>query len=186
MMPRMIRSSALVSCVRLAAALFFALAVALGCQGAGPAPAGASSAAVEKAYPTTIAQAEEMKKAGASWTNEEIRIHYNKLVAAIAPADEQRKREGLALEERARRASQQRHDARLLSRAMMASSVEVELLRKRDQEKYGSPDGPTFDYLVESARKKGVSGDAVYEGILASAQRTDEATNAWFGVKKAP
>lgn len=186
-MPRMIRSPALVSCVRLALVFSFALAVALGCKGSSaPGPSGSASAAVAKAWPSAIAQADEMKRAGASWTNEEIRIFYNELVSAIGPADEQRKREGMPIEERARKAFQARHDARMLSRAMMASALEVQILQKRDQEKYGNPDGPTFEHLVESAKKKGTIGDAIYEGIITSAQRTDEATNAAFGVKKAP
>jgi hypothetical protein len=69
---------------------------------------------------------------------------------------------------------------------MMASVAEVEDLRKRDQEKYGNPDGPTFEQLVEGAKKKGVVGEAIFEGIIASSQRTDEAVNAAFGIKKAP
>ena len=65
---------------------------------------------------------------------------------------------------------------------MMASQDEVVLLQKRDQEKYGHPDGPTFDELVEGAKKKGVTGDAIYERIIESAQRTDPVTNAAFGI----
>lgn len=154
------------------------LAITLGCaRSAPPAP---------KPYPTSIAAVDELKKGGVSWTNEEIRAHYNVVVGAIAKENERWKQEGLSVEERAKRAYQIRHDARLLSRAMMGSGIEVQLLERRDREKYGSPDGPTFDWLVESAKKKGVTGDAVYEGIVESSQRTDEATNAAFGVKKAP
>ena len=69
---------------------------------------------------------------------------------------------------------------------MMTSPEEVDDLRRRDQEKYGNPDGPTFEQLVESAKKKGVTGDAVHEGIVGSSQRTDEATNAAHGIKKSP
>ena len=151
----------------------------------GPSPSASSSAAIKPA-PTSVADAEALKKGGASWTNEEIRVYYNKLAAAIGPADEQWKRDGLSAEERAHRAYTMRHDARILTRAMMASPAEVDELRKRDQDKYGNPDGPTFDYLVDAARKKGLTGDAVYESIVASAQRTDAATNAAFGIKRAP
>jgi hypothetical protein len=157
-----------------------ALTISLGCK---PSPGPAPSA---KPYPTSVAQADTLKDGGASWTNEEIRIHYNQVVATIGPSNEQWKREGLPAEERARRAFTIRHDARLTCRAMMASASEVEDLRKRDQEKYGNPDGPTFEQLVESGKKKGESGDAVYEGIVASAQRTDDLVNRAFGIKRSP
>lgn len=170
------RRSPLAIAVRLFQVACLAIVITIGCT---PAPA----ASTTKPYPTSVAQADEMKKGGASWTNQEIRVRYNQIVSTIAASNEQWKREGLSAEERARRAYQVRHDARVLSRAMMASRVEVELLEKRDQEKYGHPDGPTFDELVESAKKKGVAGDAIYEQIIESAQRTDAATNAAFGVK---
>lgn len=152
-----------------------------------PSASASSSAAVQaKPSPTSVAEAEALKKGGVSWTNQEIRAYYNQIVSTIGPAHEQWKKDGLPAEERARRAYQIRHDARLVCRAMMASVDEVDDLRKRDQEKYGNPDGPTFEHLVESAKKKGVTGDAIYEGIVASSQRTDETTNAAFGVKKTP
>jgi hypothetical protein len=172
--------------VALASLVLLSLAVSLGCKPSpGPAPSG-SAATVAKAYPTSVAQADTLKRDGASWTNEEIRVYYNQVVATIGPADEQWKREGVPAPERARRAFAIRHDARLTCRAMMTSPSEVEDLRKRDQEKYGNPDGPTFEQLVESGKKKGTAGDALYEGIIASAQRTDEKVNAAFGIHRAP
>ena len=171
------------------APLLVAVALALGCAQPGssssPSP-GASASLAAKPHPTSVAQAESLKASGTSWTNEEIRIYYNQLVAGIGPAAEQGKRDGLSAEERARRAFTTRHDARVISRAMMADAREVEDLRRRDQDKYGHPDGPTFDELVESNKKKGAAGDAVYEGIIASAQRTDEKVNAAFGIQKTP
>jgi hypothetical protein len=163
--------------VALAGVVFLVLGLALGCKAA-PAPAAAGP------YPTSVAQAETLKKGGASWTNEQIRVYYNQVVDGIAPADEAWKREGLSIEERARRASAARHDARLTCRAMMTDPHEVEDLRRRDREKYGNPDGPTFEQLVESGQKKGTTGDALYEGILESAQHTDEKVNAFFGIEK--
>jgi len=73
-----------------------------------------------------------------------------------------------------------RHDARIMSRAMMSDPAEVEDLRKRDMEKYGNPDGPTFDQLVRRNRENGLTGDAVYEAIVESSQRTDQAVNERF------
>lgn len=182
-------SIALLKITQLAALV---LALLLGCGPAvspGPALAPgepAATATAAKAYPLTVAEAASLKGAGVSWSNEEIRVHYNRIVSAIGPADEGWKREGLSPEARARRAFEIRHKARLTCRAMMASAEEVSDLRKRDQEKYGNPDGPTFEQLVEGARKKGVAGDAVYEGIITSAQRTDEKTNAAYGIPKTP
>jgi hypothetical protein len=173
----------------LAHVALLALAISLGCKpSAGPAPvaSGSAASAPAKPYPTSVAQADALKKGGVSWTNEEIRVYYNQVVTSIGPASEQWKREGLSAEERARRAFEIRHDARLTCRAMMASAGEVEDLRKRDQEKYGNPDGPTFEQLVENGKKKGATGDAVYEAIVASAQRTDEAVNRAFGIQRSP
>ncbi len=113
-------------------------------------------------------------------TDDEIRAHYLRLVAASGPAEAQWKQEGVAALERARRAFQMRHDARLTCRAMMSDPRAVEALQRRDQEKYGHPDGPTLDDLVEHERKKGLTGDAVFEAIVASAQRTDRAVNEMF------
>jgi hypothetical protein len=165
--------------------LAIAILLGLGCKPS-PSPSPASSAALAKPYPSTVAEADTLRQGGASWTNEEIRVYYNKVVTTIGPSNERWKQEGLPAEERARRAFAVRHDARLTSRAMMSDRAEVELLRLRDQEKYGSPDGPTFDMLVEKAKKAGTTGDAVYDGIIASSQRTDEKFNEAFGVKRAP
>ena len=163
--------------------LVLALGLALGCErGAAPDDAAAVASLASKPKPKTAAEAEALRQKGASWSNEEIRIYYNELAAAIGPANEGWKREGVSAEERARRAYGMRHDARLATRAMMSSRAEVLALQKRDTDKYGSPDGPTFDYLVESGKKKGAAGDAIYEGIVESAQRTDPKTNAAFGI----
>lgn len=77
------------------------------------------------------------------------------------------------MRERAERSWQIRHDARRDARSMMADSSEVELLRERDIAKFGSPDGPTFDFLIERLNEAGLAGDAVYEAIIDQACRTD-------------
>jgi PII-like signaling protein len=66
---------------------------------------------------------------------------------------------------------------------MMSDPSEVEDLRKRDQEKYGNPDGPTFEWLVNQNQQKGLAGDAVYEAIVVSSQRTDKKVNESFNLK---
>jgi hypothetical protein len=177
---------ALTRFLALALLILTSLAVALGCKPSpGPSPGASGSAAqADKPYPRTVAEAEALKKAGTSWTNQEIRVHYNQMVATIGPSNEEWKKQGLPILERARRAFAIRHDARMTARAMMASPSEVDDLRRRDQEKYGNPDGPTFEHLVEHGQKKGATGDAIYEGIIASAQRTDEGFNAASGIKR--
>jgi len=164
-----------------------ALALVLGCKGSPSPPSPAPSAsAPARPFPTSVAEAETLHDGGATWTNEEVRRYYVGVVATIGPSNERWKQEGVAVEERARRAFGIRHDARLTARAMMSDSADVELLRRRDQAKYGHPDGPTFEELVEKGKAAGKTGDAVYEGIVASAQRTDERVNDLFGAKGKP
>jgi hypothetical protein len=161
-----------------------ALALVLGCKGSPSQPSPSPSAsAPAKPYPTSVADTETLKKGGATWTNEEVRRHYDEAVATIGPSNERWRQEGVAAEERARRAFGIRHDARLTARAMMSNASEVELLRQRDQAKYGHPDGPTFEELVEKGKAAGKTGDAVYEGIVASAQRTDARVDELLGAK---
>lgn len=157
--------------------LLLALAL-LACRPQG----GPGEAASAKPFPESSAQIPELRRSGVDWTDGEIRAFYVRRVAAIGPADEQRKKDRVPVLERARLAFATRRDARLLARAMMKAAAEVEALRRRDQEKYGDPDGPTFDWLVAHEQQKGLTGDAVYEGIVASAQRTNRALNEVFGL----
>jgi hypothetical protein len=132
--------------------------------------------------PATPAEAQALRAKGASWTNREIRARYVCAALSIGAANEEWKAQGLAAAERAKRAFQARHDARITARAMMAKLEEVKLLEERDLAKYGHPDGPTFEWLVEHAQKKGLVGDAVFEEIVQTAQRTDAATNKALGL----
>ncbi|HVH45175.1 MAG TPA: hypothetical protein VM925_22640 [Labilithrix sp.] len=54
-------------------------------------------------------------------------------------------------------------------------------MRTRRRPLYGHPDGPTFDELVERERKRGGAGDAAYESIVESSQRTDAIVNELVG-----
>ncbi len=154
------------------------LAVGLGCAKPGP-PVELASA---NALPTSSAQALGLKATGIAWTNAEIRAHYLVLVAAIGPANAAWKRDDVPAEERAHRAFQTRHDARVTCRAMMSSPRDVASLEQRDQEKYGHPDGPRFEELVERERAHGLTGDAVFDAVVESAQRTNSAVNEMFGL----
>jgi hypothetical protein len=138
--------------------------------------------ASNKPFPDTPAQAASLQQSGVTWENGDIRAFYLARVGAIGPANEQWKRESVPAEERARRAYQMRRDARILARVMMKDRAQVEALRRRDQEKYGSPDGPALEWLIEKEKKKGLLGDAIWEAIVESAQRTNTAVNEMFGL----
>jgi hypothetical protein len=114
-------------------------------------------------------------------TDAEIRQWYLDQVATLGPLNEKWLAEGLDAEERARRAYAIRHDARIEARDMMQSWTAVLALRMRDRVKYGNPNGPTFEYLVDKNKAKGLEGDAVYEAIVGSARRTNRAVNERHG-----
>ncbi len=82
--------------------------------------------------------------------------------------------------ERAERAWLIRHDARLEARSMMTDSREEELLRRRDVVKFGSPDGPTLDFLVKRLEETGLQGDTLYEAIIDQSYRTDAELDRWL------
>lgn len=118
-------------------------------------------------------------------TNAEIRLWYNAQVAVIPALNQQWLKDGLSIETRARKAFDIRHSARLKAREFMPDKREVADLQARDQEKYGNPDGPTFEHLVQKNRDEGLTGDEVYENIIGSANRTNEGYNKRFGVTPA-
>ena len=115
-------------------------------------------------------------------TNAEIRRWYLEQIAQVPELNEQWLAQGLPAKERAKKAWQIRHDARLEARAMMAGSEEVEDLRQRDLAEYGNPDGPTFDFLVDEWREAGLNGDAVYIAIIEGARRTNRGTDKKLGL----
>lgn len=115
-------------------------------------------------------------------TNAEIRRWYLQRVATIPEFNKQWIEQGVAIQERAERAWNIRHEARLQARSMMSDPNEVELLRARDFHKYGNPDGPTFSFLVERLQAIGIEGDAVYEIIIDGSYRTDAELNKKLGL----
>lgn len=131
--------------------------------------------------PGDAGEAERLKQAGTRWTNRQARQVYLDRVATIAGEDAKWRAEGLPAAERARRAFTIRHEARMTARAMMSDPTELAALQARDRAKYGDPDGPSFQWLEARARAKGLGGDAIYESIVDSAQRTDQAVNQSLG-----
>jgi hypothetical protein len=132
--------------------------------------------------PTSEEGATAQKQTGKVFSNKDIRVRYLCDVAQIAPQNIEWKTQNVSIEERAKKAFEIRHNARKTARAMMQSTAEVDMLKQRDQAKYGSPDGPTFDWLVEKAKGKGLTGDAIYQEIIESAQRTNEDVNKALGL----
>ena len=134
------------------------------------------------AKPADASEAASLRASGVAWTDRQVRQLYLERVAEIGPREAALRSEGQSVEARAKAAFQARHDARVTARAMMQDSTAVLALRARDREKYGTPDGPSFDYLVERGRAKGLEGAALHESIIESAQRTDAATNRSLGL----
>lgn len=131
--------------------------------------------------PADVAEAQAHRAKGVVWTDRQVRQLYLERVAAIGTADAGLQAAGKPTQERARAAYTTRHDARATARAMMRDAAMVEELWARDREKYGTPDGPSFEFLVEKAEAKRQTGEAVYQSIIDSAQRTDVATNRSMG-----
>ena len=113
-------------------------------------------------------------------TNQEVRGWYLQEVASIPALDQKWQSDGLSLPDRARRAWEIRHRARVAARTLMTDPLEVDMLGRRDSAKYGNPDGPTFEQLFDQAKAKGLNDDRAYQEILSSSTATDHTTNRKF------
>lgn len=118
-----------------------------------------------------------------SKTNKEIREWYSKEVARIRKLNDEWIEKGFSLQERAYKAWEIRHNARLKSRLMMGKQLEIKLLQKRDLAKYGNSDGPTFDFLVEKYEELGLVGDEIYEAIIETSMEMNIGVNKRLGLK---
>jgi hypothetical protein len=134
---------------------------------------------------TTATQAiknvESSKPITKSMSNIEVRQWYLDKVSKISELNREWIKQGLSLKERAYKAWEVRHNARVESRKMMTDPVEVQDLRDRDIELYKTPDGPTFDWTVQDAAKKGFKGDEIYESIIKGSQKTNKEVNKKLG-----
>lgn len=106
-------------------------------------------------------------------SNKEIRQWYHTEIAKIPELNEQWIADGVSVEDRAFRAWKFRRDKRLAARALMQDEKDVVLAENRDLKKYGTTDGPTFDFKLNEAINKGLTGNAVYEYIIKGSVRTD-------------
>lgn len=161
--------------------------VALCLGGAAPTGCTREEPATVEAWPEALpqprdaAEATQLQQTGTRWTNQQARQLYLERVATIADAVETWRAEQLPVEEQARRAFELRHAARMTARAMMSDPNELAALQARDRARYDHPDGPSFDWLLARAYAKGLTGDAAYQSIVDSAQRTDQALNQRLG-----
>lgn len=114
-------------------------------------------------------------------TNKEIRQWYINECSKIPESNEQWIKDGVSLKERAFKSWQFRHDKRLEGREMMPDEGERELLRRRDIELYGTPDGPTFEFLVERLKAEGLEGNVVFEAIIKGSYRTNAGIDRMLG-----
>ena len=111
-------------------------------------------------------------------TNCEIRVWYNYQVVAISKINAHWLERGYDLKTRAHKAFELRHNARINARYMMANPLEGKKLQAYDQNKYGNPDGPTFEYLMKKAMKDGGTEADAYQSIIDSSSRVSKVYNS--------
>lgn len=111
-------------------------------------------------------------------SNCEIRNWYNFQVIAIDQLNQYWISQGISLKDRAQKAYSLRHNARKQARFMMQNKIEVKALKERDIARYGNPDGPTFEYLLQKNQEEGQSLSEAYENIIQSAKKTNSRYNA--------
>ena len=121
-------------------------------------------------------------KVGRPRTNSEIRRWYLDRIARVVDLNEAWIRRGFSARDRAERARRIRREARLAARAMMVEKRERELLRARDVLEYGSPDGPSLEFLIARLRDAGLERDDAFEAIIAVSSKTDSELNRLLGM----
>lgn len=105
-------------------------------------------------------------------TSCEIRKWYNYQVVAISIINKRWIEQGISLRDRAKQAYTLRHNARINARFMMKDKATVKKFEVRDYQKYGNRNGPTFSYLVDKLKAKGIVGEEGYREIIKSSSRT--------------
>ena len=110
-------------------------------------------------------------------TNCDIRTWYNFQVVAIPRLNEYWIGQSISLEDRAYKAYELRHKARIHARYMMPVQEEVFALQKRDFKKYGNTNGPTFKDFLKKSKTEGMTLDEAYENIIKSSSKTNTSYN---------
>jgi hypothetical protein len=118
---------------------------------------------------------------GPPTTNAEIRQWYRDELAKIPKLNQQWVKEGIALDVRAKMAWKFRHDKRREARLFMQDANEIEMLRLRDTKVYGSPNGPTFKFLIKRLKSECLSENEVYEAIIKGSYRTNAGIDKMLG-----
>ena len=107
-------------------------------------------------------------------TNKQIREWYQQEVSRIPELGKKWASDGATLQDRAQRAWKIRHDARLRARSMMENPSEVEMLRERDRQLYGDPNGPGFEQLVAEGEEQGLAAEEIFLRIIEGSYRTNK------------
>ena len=63
----------------------------------------------------------------------------------------------------------------------MASEIQREQLRARDMEIYGSPNGPSFAFLMRRLKSEGLPENKIYEAIIQGSYRTNAGIDKKLG-----
>jgi hypothetical protein len=84
----------------------------------------------------------------------------------VEQLNEQWKKDGLPLDQRARRAHDIHSEMRTMRRDALKDTEAIKAMRQRNQQLYGNTDGPTFDQLVAAYEGWGLTKDQAYEAII--------------------
>lgn len=63
----------------------------------------------------------------------------------------------------------------------MSDPDEVEMLRARDKQVYGSSNGPTFLFLVKRLTAEGLTENDVFEAVIKGSYRTNAGVDKQLG-----
>ncbi|MBB4854780.1 hypothetical protein HNP40_002172 [Mycobacteroides chelonae] len=134
-----------------------------GTPGGGPAPTNPSAALGLPDYPP------------GTLSNEESRTVYTRGELKMKELDAQWARQGVPLEERAKRMFEMRNGLRTWSRTLMSDRPLADFLNQNERNR-------TFDQMVNNGRVKGLSGPQIYQDIIESATRSRDSVNAGLGI----
>jgi hypothetical protein len=109
-----------------------------------------------------------------------VRVWYLLNAAQIREIDRDLRDQGVSPHQRAVRAYEHRRWARVVARSAMTTELRKHL-DDRDRDRYGQPDGPTFEQVIAHLSGKGVVHSELFEEVVRSASRTDEGYTSKVG-----